>query len=222
MIRLYKQDEPEVLRTNGAAWLDAIQQRLAAGEIPTNTEKGRYRHPDIKAALIVETHGKCAYCEALLLHITFGDVEHISPKSNRVEDTFRWDNLTLACDVCNTYKKNAVGIIDPYDDEPNDHFFFSGPMIFVRPGSAKGTLTRKQLRLNRADLIIHRSKRLETVEGLLTIIETTADPQIRQVLISDLLDNEASDSSEYAACVRNFLEGIPHGPHRLAENEEGH
>jgi uncharacterized protein (TIGR02646 family) len=205
MISLTKVEEPEVLRANGPGWLKTIEDKLAAGEIPTETEKGRYRHPQIKDALKVETHGKCAYCESTLLHIAFGDVEHISPKSLKLADTFRWDNLTLACDVCNTYKKNISNLIDPYVDDPSHHFRFMGPMLYANPNEPRAVITAKQLKLNRPDLVTQRAKRLDAISSIMLIIKTTRDVGIKQVMLADLRENEAADHSEYAAFVRSFL-----------------
>src|SRR5437660_11067609 len=106
MIKLSKTDEPAVLIERKADWTRTLVEKGARGEEPSDGEKNRYRHPDIKQALIAETHGKCAYCESKLLHITYGDVEHIVPKSAKIELSFQWKNLTLACDRCNT-NKNA-------------------------------------------------------------------------------------------------------------------
>lgn len=211
MIRLEKVEEPAILQDNGAAWLKVIEDKLAAGEVPTDAEKGRYRHADIKAALKIETHGKCAYCESKLLHVAFGDVEHITPKSGRVADTFRWSNLTLACDVCNTYKRDVSGIADPYVDEPEDLFRFAGPMIYPDPANAKAVLTVKQLRLNRHDLLANRAKRLEAIATILLVIKTTVDASVRAALTEDLHENEAGDQGEYAAFVRSFLALVEHG-----------
>ncbi len=208
MIKLRKHAEPQVLHLHGASWLKALQDKIESGEIPTDTEKSRYRHPEIKTALKLETNGKCAYCESRLLHIAFGDVEHISPKSLKVADTFRWDNLTLACDVCNTYKKDAIDIVDPYVDEPETFFKFLGPLMYAHPEHRKGVVTVKQLRLNRPDLLENRNKRLEAISSIVLTIRTVSDHSVRKALINDLLDNEAADQAEYAAFVRSFIAAI--------------
>jgi uncharacterized protein (TIGR02646 family) len=106
MIFLKKGEEPQVLISNGPVWTQKLLQREAAGETPTRTEATHYRHPDIKAALVAETHNKCAYCESKLQHIHHGDVEHIFPKSRDPSRMLKWDNLTLACEVCNQNKSD--------------------------------------------------------------------------------------------------------------------
>lgn len=208
MIKLRKEPEPKILTASGAVWLKVLQDKVSAGETPTDIEKSRYRHPEIKAALTAETHGKCAYCESHILHIAYGDVDHIAPKSLKLADTFRWDNLTLACDVCNTYKKDRSDLIDPYNDDPAEFFRFLGPMVYAHPGNGKGVVTAKQLRLNRPYLIESRLRRLDAITSILSTIEATDDPSVRAVLIEDLLDNEAADQGEYAAVVRSFLTAV--------------
>ena len=64
------------------------------------TKQNRYSRPEIKAELIAETKGKCAYCESKITHIYPGDIEHIIPKSIFPRLTFTWANLTLGCYWC--------------------------------------------------------------------------------------------------------------------------
>ena len=136
MIRLHKTAKPPILEQNGAAWTSVIVEKFARGEVPSQYEKTRYRHVEIKDALVAETNGKCAYCESKLLHIHHGDVEHIYPKSMAPERTFEWENLTLACEICNQNKAARdpmlEAIIDPYRREPSEHLLFVGPFIFLR------------------------------------------------------------------------------------------
>lgn len=73
MIKLQKGPEPNVLQADAERWTAEL---LAAGD-KAKAKNSRYGHPDVKAALIAETNGKCAYCESKLLHIAYGDVEHI-------------------------------------------------------------------------------------------------------------------------------------------------
>lgn len=213
MIKLTKGPEPDILKAKGGHWLEVLENKIAAGEVPTETEKSRYRHPDIKAALKKETNGKCAYCESRLLHIAFGDVEHIVAKSQKLADIFQWDNLTLACDICNTYKKDKVGVVDPYKDDPANMFRFVGPMIFALPDNDAAIISIKQLKLNRIDLMANRSKRLDAIDNLVHTISTAKSEELRLVLLEDLVENEAANSAEYAAFVRSYI--------TLAKNEIG-
>lgn len=205
MIKLTKGAQPAILAEKGAEWLSALTTKLAAGQEPSTYEKGRYRHADIKSALIAETHGKCAYCEAKLLHIAFGDVEHIAPKSRDVNLTFVWTNLTLACDKCNTFKSKSEFIVDPYTEDPEELFNFIGPMILGVPNSEKAVNTEKVLQLNRGELVERRIARIQTVSSLIILIKHTKSEALRETLKADLVNNEMSEIAEFSAFVKSFV-----------------
>lgn len=61
----------------------------------------RYKQDDTKASLRNIYHGKCAYCEQ---RIEQSHVEHYRPKKKYYWLAFSWDNLILACPVCNQFK----------------------------------------------------------------------------------------------------------------------
>ena len=205
MIKLTKVAEPDVLKKNGAAWLKVIEDRLVAGQKPTESEKGRYRHDEIKAALRLETHGKCAYCESRLLHIALGDVEHVVPKSSDIKQTFRWENLTLACDVCNTAKGTSENIADPYTEDPQGMFKFIGPMIFPVSNNDKAVNTERKLKLNRKELLERRSERLKAISDQLLLIARVQDPDLKNTLKLDLEHAETRADTEFAAFARSFI-----------------
>lgn len=204
MIKLQKTAIPTVLKENQAEWTKTIVDKASAGLVPTDVEKSRYRHADIKIALIEETAGKCAYCESKILHVGFGDVEHVSPKSKSINNLFRWDNLTLACDKCNTYKSDFEDIVDPYVDDPEEFFTFIGPLVVPNPGVEKGLLTEKTLKLNRPDLREKRTEKIKYLSDQLLIYKKTAG-RLREVLRADLIKNEMSKDQEYTAVARSFL-----------------
>ena len=115
MIKLEKLQEPDVLRINSDRW---TKELLASKDEDVKIKiKAKWNHRDIKTVLKKETHEKCAYCESKPLHVTFGDIEHICPKSRRFELAYKWDNLTLACEVCNGNKGSAEDLVDPYIDD---------------------------------------------------------------------------------------------------------
>jgi uncharacterized protein (TIGR02646 family) len=205
MIRLTKGPRPNVLTANASRWTQELLATLAAGNDPTPTQLSHYRHLEIKDALKEETHRKCAYCESKPLHVTHGDVEHIVPKSIHPELAYEWENLTLACDSCNTQKSNREGFVDPYSDDPQLEFGFQGPMIFSRPGQNRAERTVARLRLNRIDLFERRGEKLETLLKQLYRLKETVDVQQREFLRNTLIDDETSDDKEYAACVRAFI-----------------
>ncbi|MCX6380232.1 MAG: hypothetical protein NT023_12280, partial [Armatimonadetes bacterium] len=58
-----------------------------------------------KDQLKQETAGKCAYCEASVVEVAHGDVEHFRPKGVYWWIAYCYDNYLFACQICNqTYK----------------------------------------------------------------------------------------------------------------------
>lgn len=205
MIRLTKVARPTILEKNAAKWTKDLLQAIARGEDDLSYRASKYNHIEIKEALKTETYRKCAYCESKHLHVTYGDIEHVIPKSVEPERAFDWNNLTLACDICNTKKGAASGLVDPYSDTPSEEFEFEGPMIFYKPGKVKAELTRTRLDLNRIDLLQRRADRLEALNEKINRIQQISNPDERQALLEAAIEFEVSDEREYAACVQAFL-----------------
>lgn len=209
MIKLVKGEAPAVLQANAATWTSDLIAKLQSGLKPTDAEGARYRHPQIKSALMLETHGKCVYCESKLKHIHHGDVEHIVPKSLDPSLRFEWENLTIACEICNQNKSNkdpnVEYIIDPYMVDPADHLMFLGSMLYSL-GTAYGKNTSVLLDLNRVDLIERRQERLDQIMGICeTILRTDLPHVTRKALLADLISREAASHAPYSAMTRSTI-----------------
>ncbi|GEM_PF-295630 len=210
MIKLEKGPAPQKLVKNFTKWTDSLMDKVNSGQEPTATERTRYRDPEIKQALIQETHKKCAYCESFLRHIHHGDVEHIYPKSLAVERSFEWENLTLSCEVCNQNKSDndplLENIIDPYLANPADHICFIGSLAFST-GSVAGISTIALLELNRPDL---REVRSDRVEKLVAIFQKVTDralpPVVRKAILDDLINVETAPSAPYSSMARCVID----------------
>ena len=152
-------------------------------EIP-NTLKKRYSHKDIKEALLKETHKKCAYCESLITHIDYGDIEHIIPKSKVPEKTFEWENVTIACGVCNTNKSDYYDekspLINPYLDNLEEEIIFYGPVPVYN--SYKGRITISQLQLDRVELLEKRAGKLKDISPLRLEYLNTKDESLKSYI----------------------------------------
>ena len=209
MIKLEKGVEPAVLARNAVQWTSVVIARLNAGEAPTKAEKSRYNHTDIKQALLKETRRKCAYCESKFRHIAYGDIEHVVPKSGDPTKWFSWQNLTVACDICNTNKSNAPvdgdSFIDPYGVDPEEHFWQMGSMVYARPGCNAAALTERLLDLNRPDLVERRFERLSSLLKILDSIERCDNPDLKGLLWEEF-KAESQSKSEYAALSRSLVE----------------
>lgn len=167
-----------------------------------------YRHADVKGPILVETSEKCAYCESHITHVYYGDVEHIEPKSSVPAGMFDYDNLTLACAICNGRKSNyyapAAPILNPYQDEPDDHLVGLGPLVWHRSGSQVGQRTVTLLDLNREQL---RERRMETLERVSALADRyTHEPNgpVKSTLLKQLRD-EVAPEAEFAMAVRWML-----------------
>lgn len=205
MIQLKKTSKPNILEKNANIWKKALITKLANKQKPTEAEQTRYRHPEIKNALVLETNGKCAYCESKLQHIHHGDVEHIYPKSLDREKTFEWENLTLACEICNQNKSNKDPnleyIIDPYAIDPSIHLCFLGSIVYPLTQNL-GKCTEVILDLNRSALCEMRKEKLDQIMGIFeTILKEDIPLVVRKAIYDNLLSNEGSPSSAYSAMV---------------------
>lgn len=203
MIKLSKLAKPEVLEVNALAWTKILVDKINAGVKPADSEKTKYRHSDIKEALVKETNGKCACCESKLLHIHHGDVEHIYPKSLDPNKTFEWENLTLSCQICNQFKSdhdpNMQHIIDPYNIDPAAHISFIGTILHAVTADY-GLSTKSILKLNRPELCERRREKLEkTLSIFENILNKKLPLQVRKAIYEDLLENEGVSTSEYSA-----------------------
>jgi len=115
--------------------------------------------------LSIETNNMCAYCETSL--VGSGNIEHIMPKSLFPEGMYDWNNLTLICPQCNSRKTNRILPINPYLDEPSNHFSFENNGQ-ITPKTAKGAEVIDVLSLNRTELY---NSRLKTIRFITDLID---------------------------------------------------
>lgn len=209
MIPLTKLDKPSILEANAQEWTDLYLAYKSGDKSISKTVVTKYSHIEVKETLIKETYGKCAYCESKILHISFGDIEHILPKSEVLEKCFEWSNLTLACTVCNNKKRDFYDefnrLIDPYEDEPSEHLFYGGPLLCSL--TDRGYLTKLKIDLNRAELLENRTKHLKSLEGFIMQIQNTGFADLREALLEDLRKKTES-TEEYSKMVLDFVEAF--------------
>jgi uncharacterized protein (TIGR02646 family) len=174
----------------------------------------RYRHADVKQALVTLFHGKCAYCESFILHIDYGHIEHYRPKAKYPRQAFTWSNLVLACGVCNgsehkgdwfPLKADGGPLINPSAEDPAPHLSFEYDpktrIASVRGRTTRGDTTETCLGLNRKDLRIQRSKYVRKLWFIAKQAATDSEAW-------RMLDEAASSSEEYSAfanLLRNAL-----------------
>lgn len=167
-----------------------------------------YKHVDNKKALIDASHGKCMYCESKVLHIAFGDVEHIKPKSKFTALEFDWTNLGFGCTKCNIAKGDkydtTTPYIDPYSENPDDYVIALGAVLKHKNGSERGELTIKDVELNRDGLIEKRQTKLNEIEIAIDRCSRTQNVTLKKIAFDSLLE-EAKEDKEYSLFVKTLF-----------------
>ncbi|QDQ28825.1 HNH endonuclease [Chitinimonas arctica] len=185
---------------------------LAARKLPIpDALATAYNRVEIKECLINESAGKCMYCEGKMLHVDYGDIEHIVPKNLGPEFRYSYENLGLSCRVCNGRKGGfhdaTSPLLNPYCDDPDEHFLAAGPMIVHKLGSDRGKITKVKLELNRKDLLEKRAERIENIQSLFEQFSKSKERAIRKVLFEQIC-LECGSGKEYAFVVRAYAQAI--------------
>lgn len=224
MIHVPRSAKPQILQQNEQTWLAELRTAHAAVVAATNDEdrkqaakefknkQSRYAHPEVRRALVAMfgENGltKCAFCEAHVSHISDAHIEHFRPKADFLDFTFVWENLLIACTVCNRdYKKTQFPtdsdgsplLIDPTVDLPEAHLDFVWDEVTklatVAPRDQQGRETERCLGLNRDELRASRSQYVQ----ILTVIAQRAATSQRD---HDMLCKATEANWEYAAFAR--------------------
>lgn len=202
-----------MLANNKAAWTSNYISEISKLGSRAKAEASHYRHKDIKRALLEETNKKCAYCESKFVHVTYGDVEHIVAKTIDPQLVYDWDNLTIACDRCNTNKGHQSHLLDPYIDDIDSAIRFAGPLVYAAIGHDVGKATIAILKLNRTDLLERRAEKLDAIRECLENALHTKDVNSRKVLVDVLVKAAREAAAEYSACVTRYLEELHAAQH---------
>jgi uncharacterized protein (TIGR02646 family) len=170
-------------------------------------------------------HDKCAYCESKITHVAYAHIEHYRPKRRYPHLTFRWENLLLACGMCNgpNYKgdrfplqddeDNQPLLLNPCEDNPASHIEFKQARVV--PLSERGRVTRKLLGLDRDELFDRRRALLRDIDFIRQSVADyeSNDNNIMAQRGRELLKKASSAEAEYTAMVRQFLaEPLPERP----------
>lgn len=180
---------------------------------PAALDAGNYKHPTNKEALVKASNGKCMYCESIITHIDYGDVEHIKPKAagKFPELEYEWSNLGLVCGKCNNEKSDKfyaeAPFIDPYTEDPSEHLIALGTMIAQRNGSVRGEVTIREIALNRPELLEKRLVRMNMILVALNAAYRTPVEVLRKAAL-DELSKEANSDKEYSLIVQAALKAM--------------
>jgi 5-methylcytosine-specific restriction endonuclease McrA len=212
MRSLTKTSPPAVLAEKRDNWTKALMEN------PTGVSRLRYRHREIKQALLEETFGKCVYCESKIGHNCPGDIEHKAPKSKCPLLTFEWANMTIACSECNRRKGEYYDpdqpLLDPYEPGVERRLRHLGPLVFQTPGDRCSERTVRLLELDelepRKELVARKIERLDQIRNLIERITAEPEGALRRSLAADL-EAMCYAEAEYSGMVLAYVEGLPAG-----------
>lgn len=171
--------KPVSLAKYAARWtaelLEAIAKARKRGKKVPKKLYERYHCPDVRDALKWMYKGLCCYCEGRIEEVSYVHIEHRRPKKIYPKYAFRWDNLHLACERCNSHKGDNFDtkfpILDAVIDVPiTDHLTYKPDAIGVLrdPLSHRGETTWRDADLDRDALL---TARREIWDGALYAIE---------------------------------------------------
>lgn len=228
-----RQPIPKVLERNSGKWLEKLryvvgelnaleigtptQKQLAAKKLEVEKAQTHYRHEKVKTELSKMFSNKCAYCEAKILHVSWGDIEHYYPKGTYVDKTFDWKNMILSCQRCNSAKGTQFPLsssgepvlINPTDGitEPNNHLEFDWDEVAqaarIYGLDERGVVVEKVFSLNRKELLEHRSGLVKKLAFLL-VFALRGDHKALT-----LLQEACQADQEYAAFARTLAQRLP-------------
>jgi uncharacterized protein (TIGR02646 family) len=208
VIPINRGPKPDILVEKEQEWTEEYRRFLDGDSGVPDAARTRYRHTEIKDALIRDSHEKCIYCESAPRHVAPGDVEHLKPKSHFPDQIVEWENLGFVCPECNLAKSDfyddSEPVIDPYTEDPANFLRFGGPMVFEQPGSARGIVTIRKLELDRLELFERRADHLRRLQDLLNVWTSIPSGPAKDEIAAEIR-NAREDPQEYAAASRAFL-----------------
>lgn len=250
MIRIRKPDEvPRILRDRGVTLTAELCHKAEAGE-PLSFERDIYGAQEVKQALRSAQHDKCCFCESKLGATQFGDVEHYRPKGSAQQSAveppvkgyywmaYAWENLYLACEVCNRRHKRSLFpllnperrvtshhrahelhveqpiFVDPGREDPSEFIEYRRELAIPVRGNARGAATIEALQLNRDALWERRRDRRELLlAGLILLaqairVELTDDERDDVIRVLDAILAAAADQGEYSSMTRALLRQV--------------
>lgn len=216
-----------------------FSQDYVRGNKSFNFDNGIYADKSVKKALIESQHDKCAFCESKITHISYGDVEHFRPKAayrQKANDplttpgyywlAYEWDNLFLACQLCNQrHKKNLFPLanpaeratshrhnaeqehplfIDPALDDPEEYISFRRELPYAINDNSRGFVTIVSLGLERTELSEVRYDRYEKLR-LIYILANANPPLPESAQAQDHLNRAVRNSAEFASMARSAI-----------------
>jgi len=213
MIKINKGAEPNILVSNKAGWTAELMGYINASAKVPDGVSNRYNNDEVKTALKAECLNKCMYCESPVAHVSYEHIEHIKPKASTKFPTltYDWNNLGLACPVCNMNQGDEYDVnltfINPYVDDPSLHFIAIGHFIYHRPGNQRAELTKRIIKLNRPELIERRLERLESITRLIDKYYTEPNSILKDAIKAEI-EIEILEDKPYSLCSKSLYNAL--------------
>lgn len=250
MIKVTRSSIPTILNTKSSQWTDELckaRQKYYAdlkdyeqgksSHKPDHPDavKSRYGHEKVKQSLQNMFGTKCAYCESPVTAVSYQHVEHFRPQSIYPMLAYDWNNLLLACSVCNSgFKRDQFplvngtkpsedplnpcslddsdnnALINPCIDDPQDFFTFSDEWVVCRGRKIRAIYTRDICGLNREYLKDERKKLLVLIEMAakyyLAVLKDSKRAEGRR--LARKLKKYVAPTSNYSAMVKAKLASL--------------
>ncbi|MCY3819241.1 MAG: TIGR02646 family protein [Gammaproteobacteria bacterium] len=210
MRNVTRSNTPPSLHRHAARWRRELCAALSAPTPDPNRLKlciNRYKRDDIRSSLEQMYGGLCCYCEGTIGTVSFGHIEHRRPKDSQPQHAFDWNNMHLACTLCNHAKANKwnadAEILDSVHDRIPDHLSYRLEGARRWPETHRGATTIEHADLNRQRLLDARAliatRVLDTIGGLNHNPDSPDAGLVRQEL-------RAKTSGEFGSLVQWLLE----------------
>lgn len=169
----------------------------------------------LKCQLLKMQHGRCAYCECLLVREkNFGHIEHLVRRDRNILRTYSWCNLFVSCNnqiSCGKWKDckgkgrnmSVDGIYAPDDVHIDvaDKFIYSsdGRMLPRKLDDEKAKKTIDIFNLNAPNLV---NKRRKIIKEILNLARLGINFKIEELI------NEMSIGVGFDSCVSFFAKNL--------------
>jgi uncharacterized protein (TIGR02646 family) len=210
MILVNRGPQPDGFAARAADWRNCFEEICRHNPKLTASQFWSQVRTEIQAdaqAIYEVFHGKCAFCEAKMAHVSSPHIEHYRPKSRFPDKMFDWQNWLLSCGRCNDIKwahfpdcDGTPCLLDPTADEPSIHLDFLAAHVLAK--THRGEETIKLVGLDRSPLEDERAQWLMVVDALLLLLccAPKASSEARQLLIWTM-----QADAPYSAMTRCYL-----------------
>jgi uncharacterized protein (TIGR02646 family) len=222
MHKVKRNNPPKSLKGKNRQWLHKL-------EIDHNLNHdweclSRSTKIDIQNSLRNMYKGCCCYCESIIEHTSFMNIEHFKPKSKYKSLCYEYSNLHYCCTVCNNRKRSTFNelLISPTEDNPELYIKYIGGTAKSIDNNERGIETINVLDLNRNCLKDVRSKIIKEIENeikyIIKIIEFAKESNDKQTCIEiisiyvnkirDDIKNKSSHGSNYCTMIKHNFDTI--------------